>query len=178
MKEQSTPFAQALLSIALEQSRPEFFLHHLENMKKTLIENPELEQVLSHPGVEDAIKQNLLQTVFADELKDEVLANFLQVLVLRKQAGALPRIADAYRELLHQEQNIQTVTVQSAVMPSHEQQKKLKETLEKKLQAKVELKIEVDPSLIAGMKILADGMMMDATYAGRLETMKEQLKKS
>lgn len=176
MVDSAQPFAMALLSIAQENGTEEVTLSWLGNLHQVLIDNPELNTVLKHPGVEDSVKENLLMQIFDGENK--TMQDFIKILCRHHAARYLEDVYGDYVRLLDEARNILTVEVTSVVALDDMQQKKLQEALKKRLNADVRLKLDIDPSLIGGLKIKTDNLMMDASLQGRLNKMKEQLQKS
>ena len=52
---------------------------------------------------------------------------------------------------------------------------KLEEQTSRLLQTKVRLENEIDPKLIAGVRILVDGKIIDASYRKKFEEMASQM---
>lgn len=176
MVNNSIPFAQALLDIGLESGKEDVFYQELKGADALMKETQDLQKVLAHPRVEKEEKQRLLKEIFADS--DPTFQDFLSVLNSHRMAGSLCQVYEDYARLLDNARGILNVEVVSASALNDEQKEKLQKALEKKFQAPVRLHIEIDPSLIAGFKIKTDNHTMDVSYRGKLETMKEQLKKS
>lgn len=176
MVSQTAPFAQALLELGEEKGRKQEYLEDLLQIEKTFRENPELKTVLMHPSVEQEKKYSLLKSIFQDT-SDQTLLDFLHVVCAHRISGRLDDIAKDYQRLYDESENIQNVKVQSAAPLDAEQLEALKAVLEKKLGCVVRIQSETDPALIAGLRIITPHSTIDGSYQGRLEKMKEQVRK-
>lgn len=177
MVDTALPYAQALISLAQENHEEDAVFHDLEQMETVMDENPELEPWLSHPAVPSAQKEALFLELFQDGTHP-VFGDFLKIVSRHSMSGHLRKIAEDYRALLDELHNIQNVYVTSAAKLDENQKERLKAALKKKLGAEIRLKCSEDPSLIAGMIIRTPDAVLDASYQGKLERMKEQLLKS
>lgn len=175
MVSQPAPFAQALLELGQENGKEFEYLEDLEQIEKTFKENPDLKQILMHPRVSKEDKYSLLQQLFGDE-SDQTLMHFLQVVCAHRISGRLDEIAREYQKQYDASKNIQNVTVYTASELDDAQKEALQKALEKKLECAVRMQIELDPSLIAGVKVVTPHYTIDGSYKGRIEKMKEQLK--
>ena len=174
MKHESAPYALALLEIAQEAKTEKLFGDQLLRIKEVVAGQPELQLLLKHPKIDPKEKIDLLESIFSAEV-DPVVMHFLQVVCSNHAAGMLEMMADDYQRLYDESQNIKSVNVTSACELDAEQRQALKDMLEKKLNGPVRMSVEVDPALIAGLRIQADGLTMDNSVASRLAVMYEAL---
>ena len=174
---ENSPYASALLDLGLEDGKADLYMNELFRIKKTIQENPELEEILRHPGMTKQNKEELLEQIFAGEL-DPTVERYLKVLCQHRKAGELPGIADAYEALYDKAKNIERVSVASAVALDENQKQKLIKKLENQLQHQVRAEFTVDPSLIAGLTIRTENTTMDSSVRGKLDRMKDQLMKA
>lgn len=177
MIKESAPFADALLQLGTEDGSLELYRSELAKIRGVLEENPELVSLLRYPSMPVKEKEELLDQIFGSGLS-ETMKNFLIILCKNRKAGDLIEISDEFEKLYDRSQNIERVCVTSAVPLDEEQKEKLAARLKKQLGRNVRISYEVDPSLLGGMKIRTESMIIDGSMTGRLERMKDQLLKS
>lgn len=177
MVDTSLPFAQALLSIGQDNHQEDTFVQDFGLIRSVFEENPDLEKVLIHPGIPANQKETLLLDIFQDDVSSSFV-DFLKIVCRHHMAGKLLNIADDYDKLLDELNNIQNIYVESATPLSETQKEKLAKRLENKLGGQVRLHCTLNPKLIAGLTLRTEGAVMDASYLGMLDKMKEQLLKS
>ncbi len=168
------PYANALFEIAQEQSREQEYLDQLRELETVWKSNPDFAMALSHPKIEKKKKKEWIAEIVADQV-DPLILNFLYVMNDHGLAAFVPQIADEYQTLYRENEGIEEVFVQSAVELSQTQIDALSKMLKEKLKKKIELNVEVDPDLIAGLKVRAKDLVLDNTVKSRLDSLKEKL---
>ncbi len=104
----------------------------------------------------------------------ELLA-VLTELVQRDQLDILPAIADAYRTMTEEDDEVVGVTVTTAVSLDDALRASLTERCERELGRKVFLIEHVDPSIIGGIVLEARGQRRDISVKTRLRAMRDNL---
>lgn len=104
----------------------------------------------------------------------ELLA-VLTELVQRDQLDILPAIADAYRTMTEEDDEVVGVTVTTAVPLDDALRASLTERCERELGRKVFLIEHVDPSIIGGIVLEARGQRRDISVKTRLRAMRDNL---
>jgi F-type H+-transporting ATPase subunit delta len=168
------PYSSALFEVAAEMQQEEAYLSYLKEIEAVIEENPDYKMALGHPLVDKEQKKNWMKELFAASYP-EFLVNFLQILAQESLAGQIGAVRQEFEQMLREANNIEQVSVESAVELNEEQIARLVAMLEKKLSKKVELSVKVDPALIAGLRIHSGSYVLDNTIATRLNTMKEKL---
>ena len=87
----------------------------------------------------------------------------------------LDKISDAYEECYRKKHRIEIVKVTSASKIDEDQLSRLKEMLENKMNKTLVLEVQVDPALIAGIKVQANDLVMDNTVIAKIDAMKEAI---
>ena len=151
-----TPYAQALFELAQDSKQEMAWMSELKQVAQVITSVPELSKILAHPSIPRVKKKEIIQTAFESEL-DTTVFRFL--LVLNE----------------HNEHRIEIVKVTSASKLDEDQLSRLKEMLEKKMNKILELEVQVDPSLIAGIKVQANDLVMDNTVIAKIDAMKEAI---
>ncbi|HNP29142.1 MAG TPA: ATP synthase F1 subunit delta, partial [Nitrospirales bacterium] len=106
-----------------------------------------------------------------------VMRDFLTQLLKKNRAMLLPDISEAFADLADQQQGIQQVWVGSAKPLQAAEKEQIKQDLSQTLHHEVEVAFEVDPQLIAGLRIKIGSRVFDNTVSGRLTGMHDQLTK-
>ena len=169
-----TPYAQALFELAQDSKQEMAWMSELKQVAQVITSVSELSQILAHPSIPRVKKKEIIQTAFESEL-DTTVFRFLLVLNEHYELSHLDKISDAYEECYRKKHRIEIVKVTSASKLDEDQLSRLKEMLEKKLNKTLELEVQVDPSLIAGIKVQASDLVMDNTLVAKINAMKEAI---
>jgi len=134
-------------------------------------------ELLTNPAVSNVTKKSMIDKVFKGKLSTEVLS-FMYILVDKGRFFHFHKIVREYCKMLNDERSIGVGVVYSAVPLNKQQVDKFAVETGKLLKKTVNLKNEVDPSLIGGVKIFVEGKLIDASLKSRLEKLAEQIKES
>lgn len=172
----SLQYAKALFDVATDTSSVDEYLNDLKAVCKLLIDDENTNKVLNHPSVRNEERKSIIENALKDYLPTTFI-NYLKVLVDNQRLNELKDILDSYEGLVddyHQQCN---AYVYAKYELGDEEKSKLVSTLEKKLNKKVNLVFKNDPSLVGGIKIVANGKVMDATIKNEMLDLKNELKK-
>ncbi len=130
--------------------------------------------LLKEPSATAAIKAQSLLDVCSGELKADV-GNFVTVLSENKRLDLFEEISVQFEKLkAEQEKSVEVrVTTAFELSPAHE--KALVEKLTKKLGREVTLVSTVDQSIIGGVVIRTDDLVIDSSVTGKLAKLAEAM---
>ncbi|MGH9327340.1 MAG: ATP synthase F1 subunit delta [Terriglobia bacterium] len=138
-------------------------------------ESAELREVFDSPAVFFRQKNNVLAAIL-DRLQVPAIAgNFLHVLLAHYRLNLLDEIRNAFQRLANERLGIVQMTLVSASPLSVEQQEALRESFGEITQQKVDVKYQVDPSLLGGAKAQIRSTVYDGTVRGYLDRIRERL---
>jgi F-type H+-transporting ATPase subunit delta len=160
-------YARSLLDLAKESGAVEAVSADLETVAVLLAKEPGLEAFLASPYFAEQTKRDLIRQVFTGRLH-RITINFLCVMIDHNRGAVLPRIIDRYRQLYRVHQGYEAVTVTVAQGLSREQIEKLSNDLAQAMNAKIDLEVQVDPSILGGVIIRHADKMLDNSIRGRL----------
>ena len=118
----------------------------------------------------------MITSVFEGRICNELL-NLLYILVDKRRTDRFPGIIKAYRTLLEKEEGVEYGTVLSVIDMDETQIAKIEEDVSKLLQTKVKLTNKTDPGILAGVKVLIDGKIIDASYRRKLDDLSARMRK-
>ncbi|WP_297036107.1 FoF1 ATP synthase subunit delta [uncultured Enorma sp.] len=123
---------------------------------------------------EGRVFQDLKQLEALASMTPELL-EVLKALVERDQLDLLPRIAELYRTMTEEDDDILGLTVTTAVPLDDELRAQIKERYEKDFGKKVFLIENVDPSIIGGIVFEARGQRRDISVKTQLRAARDTL---
>lgn len=101
--------------------------------------------------------------------------NFLRTVIDNGRLGALPEIAAQFRALKNARLGTSDATVYSAFPIEPAALADLSAVLEKRFARKLNLRVEVQPELIGGIRVVVGDEVLDTSVKARLEQMKVAL---
>ena len=130
---------------------------------------------VAQPGLSDAQSAGILIGVLSGRLNAEA-ENFLRVLAENGRLGLLPEIRSQFEALKDEREGVLEAEVQSAFELSEAQVADLVQRLEKKTGRKVRTKVQVDKSLIAGVRVVLGDQVIDGSARAQLGALEAALK--
>ena len=176
MADLSTRYAKALFELALERGLTSDYLEQAAFISHALSE-ADAQRIITHPRIPIADKFAFFDGAFAGRIHEDLLG-FMRLTVTKNREEFLTSALDALVEMIRRHQNYTTAKVVSAFELTPEQLSQLRLTLARKLSKQVELKAEVDTSLIGGFRVHVDGHIFDRTLKRMLKDMKETISAS
>ena len=167
-------YGTALVEAARDVGKEEQILEEAQAVVQLIEDEPDLHQFINYPGVSADEKKEVLKNIFEGRICEELL-NFLYILVDKRRTMNFGRIVKVYKSLIEREEGVSYGTVYSVVKLSDERMAELEEQTSKLLQMNVKLENELDPSLLAGFKILVEGKIIDASYRKKFDELASQM---
>jgi len=136
--------------------------------------NAQLREFADSPKVSDAQLFDLISGVVKTALP-EAGQNFLRLVIENRRLVAVPEIALQFRALKNAQSGTADATVFSAFAIDAAALADLSATLEKRFARKLHLRVEIDASLIGGIRVVVGDEVLDTSVKARLEQMKAAL---
>jgi F-type H+-transporting ATPase subunit delta len=167
-------YAKALFSLASETGRVAEVRGEVERLGALIEGNAELRAVLLQPLHPAAQRRAVLGAVAERIGASPLLRNFLSFLVDQRRLVDWAAIQAEYARLADAAAGVRQVRVRSASALSDAQRERLQRALEQKAGGRVQLEVEIDPTLLGG----AVAQVGDLVYDGSLRTQLQQLRAS
>jgi len=136
--------------------------------------NVQLQQFADNPGVTASQTFDVISGVAKSQLP-EAAKNFLRAIIDNGRISVLPEIAAQFRVLKNAQGGSSDATVYSAFALEGPALADLAATLEKRFGRKLNLKVELEPALIGGVRVVVGDEVLDTSVKARLEQMKVAL---
>jgi F-type H+-transporting ATPase subunit delta len=166
-------YARALFEAAQEQGRLEPVREQLKQVVTAAAEVPELRELLRNPQLDPRARAAALEEALAGG--DQLLRNFLLVLVDKGRIGELEVIAEEFERLVAEEEGVLSAELTTAVELSDDDERRLLQQIETASGRKVEATRHVDPGLIGGIVLQVGSHRLDASVRGRLDRLRRAL---
>lgn len=168
-------YAEALFSAAWEKKETDRIESDLKVVAQLLADVPDLGRILDHPEVALERKITLLERAFSEAVTKTTYA-FLKLLVRRGRSHLISLVEDEYERLADQARGIAKVQVWTAVPMTDEQQVHLQQALQRVTGKTAELEIQIDSTILAGVRLQIGDQLVDGSAAGRLEALRASLR--
>ena len=169
-------YARALFDAAKEQDRVREVHEELGDFADAAAQVPELRALLENPEIDPRAKQAALGELLAGG--EELVRNFLLVLVEKGRAGEVEEIRRELDALVAADERRLEVELTTAYELTDDDAKEILEQIERRAGRTIEATRRVDPKLIGGFVLQAGSLRVDASVRGRLERLRQEIKRS
>ena len=168
-------YAEAFLGVANQTDRAAELVEELVSLVEDVLDQfPGLEEALGSLLVGHAEKETLLNRVFANKAAPEVL-NFLKVLSAHGRLEILRTVVRSVESQYSKQVGKVEVNVQVAEEMGDALRSEFVQVLRDSIGAEPELRVRIDPSLIAGFVVKVGDTVYDGSIAARLEKLRKQM---
>ena len=147
-------------------------LGELQYLKEVFDGTPGYADFLDSPCIPVKERLDAVQAAFGDDLTEYAMS-FVSLLCEQNCADILPDCAQEYERLYNQKNRVTLARVTSAVALDARQKQSLSAMLEEISGTRVKTVYEVDASLLGGLTVDLDGLLMDGSLRGRLRNIRE-----
>ncbi len=168
----SKEYAEALFELAAGENVLEETSDGLVTVISALEQTPEYRKLLASAAIGKAERLQALDDAFAGKIP-KVLMGVLRMMISRGHIGGLDRMAREFEELSRQYRGETVARVLSAVPLKEAEAVAIRTELEKRFGRLITLRCEVDPRLIGGVRVEAEGRVIDGSIRNKLEQIKD-----
>ena len=167
-------YATALIELANERQLTQPIAEELDGLRQVLAENPTFRGFLADPSIGEAERTQVLKKVFEGKLQP-LIDHFMKLLAAKGKLGQLDQIADAYDDLLEEQQGKIEVDVTVAQKLTPQQLEDVRQKVSAALNKDAVVHQYVDDSIIGGLILRVQDKLIDASVKTQIQRLREQL---
>jgi ATP synthase F1 delta subunit len=171
MEEIAEVYGRSLYEVAAEHDKTDELREQLGQIADALDSERELAIYFFSPYFSTQEKKDGLGKLL--DGADEILVNFLELLIEKHRMPAIFRIRRYYDTLWERDHHILPVRIATAVALDEGVARKLGEQIEKSTGQKIELTASVDPDILGGVVLRVGNSILDASIRNRLENLRK-----
>ena len=164
------PYAEAAFKLALENDAGLARWSDTFALLDAAVSSEVLASRIGDPNVPESALEGVILGALGERL-DGQGRNLVQVLIANGRLELVSEIRAQYDELRREREGVVEAQIVSAMPIDDAQVASLVSALEAKYQRRVNARVEVDPQLIGGVRIVIGDKVIDATVRGRLDAM-------
>jgi F-type H+-transporting ATPase subunit delta len=165
-----------LVEIGREKDALDRYARDLADLAQLMETSRDFREVLINPVFTKADKKRIAGSILKKLGTDQMVVNFVNLLIDRKRIDQLPGIEVWFRALVDEIRGITRGEVISAQKLDEDQLQRITAALAKTSGKEVMLTAKVDPSLIGGVVAKVGDMVFDGTIRTQLNQLKESLR--
>jgi ATP synthase F1 delta subunit len=173
MEEIAAVYARSLFEVAKEQGKLDVVREQLGQIADAVAENRELQTFFFSPYFSTEEKKEGLDKAL--EGPEDILRNFLALLIENHRMPTLFRIHREFDQLWRRENKRLPVTITSAVELDEATVKAIGDAIGDQTGQTVELTTNVDPDVLGGLVVRVGNSILDASIRNRLENLRRSV---
>lgn len=162
------PYAEAVFRVAKETGAQGAWSQRLQKLA-LIAQDGDMASVMSNPQLSAEQVASLIVSLCEDS--DQVLGNFVRTLAENRRLALLPEISRLFDLAKGQEEGVKEAVVHSAFPIDDTQVAALLQQLEPRFGTRLTARVEIDPSLIGGVRVAVGDQVLDASVRGKLDAM-------
>lgn len=170
-------YAKAFFSLAKEKKMVEALRTDIEKVFDVCKKSSDFILLLESPVISTLKKTELIAKIFKSEV-NPITLNFLLLITNNKREVYIPGICRNFLDLIRKDQNIKSAVLVTASEINKSTIGKIKELIEKELDAKLELECQIEPEIIGGVILRIDDKQYDASVTTQLKKIRKNLLES
>jgi F-type H+-transporting ATPase subunit delta len=168
------PYAEAAFALARASKALKSWDDTLRRLAAVASDRTML-NAFGNPKISEEQLTQLIVDVVGDVTPEQ--KNFVQMLVENERLAVLPEIRELFVKLKNDAEGVKQAHITSAFPLDDKAVKQVLADLEPRFKVKLEATVDVDPSLIGGVRIAVGDEVIDASVRGKLATMASALKR-
>lgn len=172
MSKLANRYAIALFDVAMENNSSAQVYQDLKDAY-AILSDPEILTYFKARDVDRQDKIKVLNQSFKGS--NQEILGLLKLLVKNHRFMIYPDILKAYEQIYYRHENIKIADITSAIELTQEQVEQLKQTLEKKYQAQIDMRIKINPDLLQGLVIKIEDEILDNSLKSKFDQLQKHL---
>ena len=168
-------YAKALMDLARRDGIIAEIGAQLQQYQALLRDNTNLQRLLENPSVDIQVKASILTTIFERTQPVPLLRNFLLLLMHKGRLPQLDAICTHYERMASDELHRVVAQVTTASELDTQQRQVVLQKIAAATQKDVQLEARVDPSIIGGLVVRINNVILDGSVRGQLARMRKAL---
>lgn len=171
----SRQYAKALFDLAIEKNEVQEVYNNLLILKKAF-QDDKFKKLMESINISKEEKKEILKNIL-NSLDDSYFLFFHYVLIDNDRFDVYDQIVDAYKELLQEYLKVMDIDVYTKFNLTELEKQKIKSNLDNRFNKNVSICYHIDPSLIGGIKVVSEGLIIDYSLDTQLKEMKKSIMK-
>ena len=169
------PYARAIMDVAGSPEKAATLRDELTQFEQVRKSSSDLQLMYANPGIEHGSKTKVTAAIAKRLGLSDLAVRLLDVLIQNRRINDLSDIVAGLATMIREATGVVAAGVRSASKLSSKEEGELRAMLERKVGAKVDLAVTVDPALIGGCVAKIGREVYNATVAGKLDKFRESL---
>ena len=165
-------YANALLSIAIDENKVDYYRIEIKTLRKAFLENEQIIHLLSSAFLEFSDKEKVIDNIYEG---NDNIKNFIKIIVRNRRSNYIIKIFNEFIKKCNETLNIKDGIIYSVRKLSEDEIESIQNGIKDRLGCDVDLENVIDEKLIGGVKVLVEDKIFDGSIKNKIERLKESL---
>jgi len=166
-------YAAALFSTAQAEGVVDLVESDLGLITYSFESIPSLESAIVSPLIPSEKKREVITSIFKDKIH-ELTLYYLYLLIDNRREDVIKETESEFVRLANEARGIVAAQVTSAVELTEDEKIRLREKLSAYTGSRVDISVNIDPTIIGGLVVRIGDTIMDGSIAGYLERLRDR----
>jgi F-type H+-transporting ATPase subunit delta len=169
------PYARAIMDVAQSPEKAAALRDELTTFEQVRKSSTDLQEMYANPGIDFDSKNKVTGAIATRLGLSDLAVRLLDILIRNRRINDLSGIVAGLATMIREATGTVAAEVRAASALTSKEEADLRAMLERKVGAKVEVDISVDPALIGGFVARIGSEVYDASVSGKIEKFRESL---
>jgi len=170
-------YAKALMTLAVKDNQVEAVAQGLDDITGQIRESAQLSSMLDDVRITHSAKAQVMKAVLEQAKVPQLVSNFVLLLMTKRRLELLAEMAAHFHRLADERLGRAQAEVTVASPLAADQEKSLKQGLEKLSGKSVTVTVKVDPSILGGAITRVGSTVWDGSIRNQLKQIRESILK-
>jgi F-type H+-transporting ATPase subunit delta len=167
-------YAQALLGEAMDRGSVDAADADMAMIRRSLADSDELRRFFTSPIISRDKKASIVRALFGGRVSDLTL-RFMLMMVDKQREHIFSEVSDAYARIRDEQLGIENVSARIARPMPDDEERELRESIERFVGKRVRLSTTLDSSLVGGVIVRVGDTLYDGSISNQLRSLRERL---
>ena len=168
-------YARAIMDVAQSPQKGAELRDQLTGFEQVRKSSKDLQDMYANPGIDFDSKNKVTAAIAQRLALSELAIRLLDVLIRNRRINDLGDIVAGLATMIREATGTVAAEVRSASPLSEKEESELRAMLERKVGAKVDIDVTIDPALIGGFVAKIGSEVFDASVSGKIDKFRESL---
>jgi F-type H+-transporting ATPase subunit delta len=168
-------YAKALLDLAARDDMVAEIGEQLQQHRELFQASEDLQRILWHPAIAAEVKAKVLTSILDQSQPAPVLRNFILLLLNKDRFRQFDLICEQYEQMANTRLRRVVAQVTAAIELDRAQQQAIVQKIADVTQQEVRLETHRDPSLLGGLIVRINHVVLDGSLRGQLAQLRQEL---
>ena len=167
-------YAKAFFELAVENNTIDEMEQEIKVIYEAFVNNKDIIKIINNPEISSKEKSNIVNEIFKINVSEST-SSLINFMLLKNREEHILEVFELFLSKVNDYKGITTAYIASAIQLTDKNISDIKANLSKKLNKQVNVELIIDTTLIGGLCIKVDDLIIDSSIKKQLSDIKKDL---